>query len=117
MKKDVRGLLLRLCGGALLALLVPSCQTVTDIVSPPGKTVCKRTAELCGMQDDKKSDCETELKNLKLDPERLRDMASCVDKAKNCAEAAGCAAGVGMNAAMDSAKDFLKGMQRAMEKK
>ena len=101
----------------LLPLLFAGCQTVSDLVSPPAKSVCRRTATLCGVKEEQQASCETQLKEAQLDPQRLRDMATCVDKAQNCAEAAGCAAGVGINAAMDSAKDFLKGMQRAMEKK
>lgn len=107
-------------GQALLLIplvLFPGCQTVTELVSPPAKTVCKRTASLCGMPDEKVASCEAEIKKTQLEPQRLREMAACVDKAANCAEAAGCAAGVGLGAAMDSAKDFLKGMQRALDKK
>ena len=54
---------------------------------------------------------------LKLDQQRMKAMATCIEKSNSCGEAAGCAAGTGFNAAVDQAKDFLKGMQRALDNK
>lgn len=101
----------------LFLTLWPGCQTVMDAVSPPEKTVCRRMSSLCGMKDEQQESCVTQIKELKLDQQRMKAMATCIEKSNSCGEAAGCAAGTGFNAAVDQAKDFLKGMQRALDNK
>lgn len=91
------------------------CQAAMDLVSPPGRSICRRTGELCGLDKKDVESCEKDVGELKVDRERLRELSSCVDKSQSCAEAAGCAAGVGINAAMEQGKQFLKGLQRSLK--
>jgi hypothetical protein len=97
--------LLSLCG----------CQAAMDLVSPPGRAICRRTGELCGLDKKDVESCEKDVAELKVDKERLRELSACVDKSQSCAEAAGCAAGMGINAAMEQGKQFLKGLQRSLK--
>lgn len=100
---------------ALVFLALAGCQTVSDMVSPPDRSICKRLTTLCSLSEEDRKECLTNMEKVQVEKAELRKMATCMDQATSCAEAGGCAAGVGVNLAVDQANKFLKGLKRALK--
>jgi len=104
---------------ALLALLVVAVIVVAGwlgyrrFLRPPEARACAAVADRCDLADEGKT-CERffrELRKAGAD-ETVERLAHCLIESSSCADAAGCASGVGGALFSRAALDFLDGLRR-----
>ncbi|ACY18263.1 hypothetical protein [Haliangium ochraceum] len=88
------------------------------VMRTPEARICDRMSELCGAESDAES-CEADLESARdaVGDAAIEDVASCVDEADTCIEAAACTAtGLIRGASEEALEGIQKGLQRAFEK-
>ena len=76
---------------------------------------CGEVAAHCRLSDDAVKACEKIVEEVRKEGgnEAARKLARCLRESRGCAEAAGCATGLGLNALSAAALEFLDGIRRA----
>lgn len=80
-----------------------------------GAGACAEVASHCRLPEDALKACEQVIDEVKKEvgEEDARKLARCLRESRGCAEAAGCATGLGLRALTGATYDFLDGIRRA----
>jgi hypothetical protein len=99
---------------ALAALVAGGWLLYTRVIAPE-KHACARVADRCNLADGQTESCERLVREVRKagGSDAGKKLASCLAGAESCADAAGCAAGVGTAVFSSAMLEFLDGLRRA----
>jgi hypothetical protein len=100
---------------AIAAILIGGWLVYQRTIASAEARGCSRVAHLCSLEGDEIESCRRVIREVResAGEEVAERLARCLETSGTCAEAAGCAAGVGVGALSRSLLEFLNGLRRS----